>query len=114
MLAPPVDRNAKLALATGVGLELRRRGMLTHVERLRVYYAAVRAGRAPVAGEWDDAMVLEWAKILRVAPYEGAYAVKPRMSKCGCDAPRTFTERVFPGGCKAACGACRETWLEMG
>ena len=110
----PGDAPARLALAERVGLALRRLGMLKHVEHLRRYYVIVRSGRTPAAGEWDDAHVIELAKILRVAPYEGAYAVRPRMSGCGCATPKPFTQAVWPGGCKSTCGSCHDVWLELG
>ena len=108
----PAD--TRLALAERVGLELRRLGMMKHVERLRRYYADVRAGRAPASGEWTDDMVTEWAKILRVPPYEGAYPIKPRMARCACPSPKTYTQTVWPGGCKSSCSGCHEVWLELG
>ena len=111
---PADDVQAWLALAERVGLELRRLGMLKHVEHLRRYYVNVRAGRAPASGEWDDAHVVELAKILGVPPYDGAYPVRPRMSRCGCPTPKTYTQAVWPGGCKSACCACHEVWLELG
>jgi hypothetical protein len=59
--------------------------------------------------------LIEWAKILRLPPYEGAYPVRPGMSRCGCPTPKTYTQAVWrPGGCKSACGACRDVWLELG
>jgi hypothetical protein len=111
---PPVDARPKLALAERVGLELRRHGMLKHVGHLRRYYATVRAGRTPASGEWDEQMVIEWAKILRIAPHEGAYPVRPRMSKCGCASPKTYTRCVWPEGAVSVCSACHEVWLELG
>jgi hypothetical protein len=110
----PDDVPAKLALAERVGLELRRLGLTTHVVHLRRYYATTRAGRTPGDGEWDDAFVVEWARQLRLPPHERDYAVKPRMSSCGCPTPKKYTQSVFPGGSKHACGACREVWLELG
>jgi len=50
--------------------------------------------REPAAGEWADAMVIEWAKILRLPPYEGAYPERPRMSKCGCPTPREVDPEI--------------------
>jgi hypothetical protein len=110
----PDDVPARLALAERVGLELRRHGLLKHVEHLRRYYAGVRSGRAPTSGEWTDDMVTEWAKILRIPPYEGAYPVRARMSNCRCPSPKTYTQVVWPGGSKHACSGCHEVWLELG
>ena len=107
------DLAARLALAERVGLELRRHGLLKHVEHLRRYYSTVRTGHTPAAGEWTNGMVVEWAKILRVPPHEGAYPVRPRMSKCACASPKLYTEMVWPGGCKSTCSNCRDTWLEL-
>jgi hypothetical protein len=84
----PTDIQAKLALAERVGRELRRLGLDKHVAHARRYYSNVRARRAPGDREWDDSMVVEWARILRLPPYEKDYEVKPRMSKCGCPTPR--------------------------
>ena len=108
------DVAARLALAERVGLALRRLGMLKHVEHLRRYYMTVRAGRTPTRGEWDDDHVVELAKILRVPPYEGAYPVRPRMTKCACPSPKTYTSAVWPGGCKSTCSNCHDVWLELG
>lgn len=111
---PSDDAKAMLALAERVGLEFRRQGMLTHVGYLRRYYADVRAGRTPAAGEWDDHMVIEWAKILRCPPYEDALPVRPRMSPCGCATPKLYTRTVWPEGSKTVCGSCHAVWLELG
>jgi hypothetical protein len=110
-LLVPDDR---LLLAERVGLELRRHGLLKHVEHLRRYYLTVRSARSPAPGEWTEAMVVEWAMILRLPPHEGAYSVRPRMSKCRCPSPKTYTQMVWPGGCKSACGNCHDVWLELG
>jgi len=108
------DVAARLALAERVGLALRRLGMLKHVEHLRRYYATVRARRSTAPGEWNDAHVVELAKILRVPPYEGAYPVRPRMSECACPSPKTYTQAVWPEGSKHACSECHDVWLELG
>ncbi len=114
MPEPVVSLHARLALAERVGLSPRRHGLLRHVENLRRYYATVRAGREPSYGEWNDALVVEWAKILRLSPYEGAYPVRPRMSKCACADPKMFTQLVWPEGSKHACSGCQDAWLELG
>jgi hypothetical protein len=105
------DRDAELALAERVGRELVRAGLPKHADRVRAYYAAVRAGRSSDA--WSHAMSIEWMRLLRVPPYENDFPVRPRMSACPtCPISRAFTTTIFPGGSKHQC-ACGAAWLEF-
>jgi hypothetical protein len=108
------DLVARLALAERVGLELKGLGLQKQVEHLRRYYATVRSGRTPGPGEWSESMVVEWAKVLRLPPHEGAYPVRPRMSTCSCATPKTFTKLVWPGGSLHTCSVCHDEWIELG
>jgi hypothetical protein len=106
-----------------LGREFKRRGMGQHVQRLRVYYIAVQKGLTSPSHEldikWSEPFVVEWLKILRVPPFERAYSVRPRGSRCGrCSETRNeqtsvFTELNFPGGSKMRCQACEAAWVEL-
>ena len=103
----------QLDLAERVGKELVRLGLSKHVEHLRTYYRHVRAGRPPPNGGWTEGLVIEWAKTLRLRPYEDAYPVKARSSSCGCSSPQTYTKTVWPDGSVHTCGSCKLVWVEL-
>jgi hypothetical protein len=88
-------------------------GLLKHVQHLRRFYADTKAGRPLHRDGWNYNLVQEWARTLRLQPYENDYPVRPRPSSCGCSSPQTFTLGVFPGGSKHRCGRCGFTWLEL-
>jgi hypothetical protein len=59
-------------------------------------------------------MNVERLRLLRLPLHEHDYPVRRRMSPCGaCEASRTFTRAVFPGGSLHECAACGERWLEL-
>ncbi len=107
------DLGDELALTERVGHELARLGLREHVARIRAYYAALKAGRSSDA--WSHKMNVEWLRLLRLAPYENHYPVRPRMSGCeDCHGMGgLFTVTVFPGGSKHQCGGCGKQWLEL-
>ncbi|MHB8877822.1 MAG: hypothetical protein ACYC8T_29365 [Myxococcaceae bacterium] len=117
-----LPRPQLLAHVTALGREFVRRGMRQHVQRLRLYYLAVKKGLASPSNEldvkWNEPFVIEWLKILQVAPFDGAYPVRPRGSRCvRCPETRNeqaslFTDTNFPGGSKMRCQACGAVWLE--
>lgn len=102
----------ELALTARVGKELARLNLRQHVAKLRLHYAALRAGRpSPV---WSHELSIEWLRMLRLHPHENDYVVLPRMSSCpGCPVSTKYTSGIFPGGSKHTCGACKTTWLEL-
>ena len=104
---------AELALTEQVGRELVRLGLPTHAANARIYYADVRAGRQPKPRGWTHELIVEWARLLRLPPYENDYPVRPRSWSCTCDSPRPYTARIFPGGARICCDACKLTWLEF-
>ena len=117
-----LPRAQLLERVKALGHEFARLGMRQHVQRLRVYYLAVKKGLASPSNEldvkWSEPFVVEWLKMLQVPPFAGAYAVRPRGSRCArClevknEAATLFTETNFPGGSKMRCQACGAVWIE--
>jgi hypothetical protein len=105
-----VTKDEELQLVERVGRELAKLGLKKHVARAREYYAAVRDGRP--CDVWSRGLTVEWARMLRLPPHENDYPVRPRMSPChGCEASRTFTAAVWPGGSLHQCDACGSRWI---
>ncbi len=118
------DRVALLRAVVQLGRAFRERGMGMHARALRLYWLAVRHGlasgdRAVVKVEWNSDAVIEWLKVLRVPPWEGAYPVRPRGSSCrrcprGDGHPvETTTLLSFGEGAKMGCRRCGDAWLEL-
>lgn len=117
-----MQRQMLLGYIKSLGQEFGRRRMGPHLQKLRLYYLALRHGLASPANvvdvHWDEDLVVDWLKVLRLPPYETAYELRPRGSSCTRCAPRpqlqaiTQTDRVFPGGAKIRCTLCGATWLE--
>jgi hypothetical protein len=119
-----MDREALLQMVHRLGGEFRRRGMRTHVTPLRVYWLALKHGLVQDEEHalhlaLSEETVVEWFKLLRLPPYQGAYSVRPPGSVCpDCPPPEgraneVTTERTFPDGRKVVCLACRRSWLEL-
>ena len=106
------DDAAHLDLVVRLGRELVKLGLASQAAHLREYYSTVRAGREP--GTWSRDMVLDWARDLRLPPHEHDTPVRARGSSCGCPSPTSYTARVWPGGARHTCTACRGTWIELG
>jgi hypothetical protein len=102
---------ARADLVVRIGKELRRLGMLKHVEHLTAYYRSL-GRREPARDEWSHEMVTRWAQNLRLAPYD-QLKVKVRASSCDCEAPRTLTNTVWPGASRHVCGSCKAEWIEL-
>lgn len=107
-----------------LGRAFGRKEMKGHVRALRIYFLAVRhglttGGRHQVKVDFDEQVIAEWLKVLRVPPFENAYPVRPRGSACshcpkGDGHPvETATLLIFVGGAKMGCRACGEAWLEL-
>lgn len=105
-------REDQLDLITRVGRELKRLELWDHVKLARRLYANVRADREPGRDEWDYEMIEEWARLLRLPPFESAYPVRPWAWRC-CEKPKTYTATVWPEGWKSVCETCRAAWLTL-
>jgi hypothetical protein len=112
-----------MPLLPQVGRHLRAAGMIHHVALARRYWAEVRADVPPdderargFNGHWTRAMIVTWAGILKIPPYENLYPVHPRgidARKCAGEVASTFTAAVFPWGAMHTCSRCRQSWLEL-
>lgn len=107
-----------------LGRAFRQHGMRSHVRTLRLYFLALRHGlvqgeRNALKIEWSEDAVLEWLRILRVPPFQQAYPVRPRGSRCArCPAGdghpvETTTLMTFTGGAKMGCRRCGDAWIEL-
>jgi hypothetical protein len=117
-----MDRDTLVAMVRQLGEEFRRRDMRAHVGPLRIYWLALRHGlvrdeRHALQLTLSEETVVEWFKLLRLPPYQDAYAVRPPGSACANCAPggsgEVAAERTFPDGRKMTCLVCHSTWLEM-
>lgn len=105
-----------------LGVEFLRREMDAHVKKLRVYYLALKRGltqgRHELDVHWSEALVIEWLKLLKLAPFDQAYEVRPKRAPCRACAQKrdhqssVHTDMVFPGGSKMRCFACGAVWIE--
>lgn len=97
-------------------------GMDQHLESLRAYYRArkqrkraqVRAKRPP----WDEDLVLKWAALWRIPPFENVYPQLRSGTSCRCGAQwkhggGVFVETVFPEGRVLHCRECQMEWLVL-
>lgn len=101
--------------------EFTRRDMRGHVELLRGFYRRyARAKHASVLAAkpvWEVDLVLEWMCMLRIPPFEHAYAVLPGVTKCptcvGIASPTSgvFTHCAVPGLLVLQCLQCGGRWL---
>lgn len=113
--AMALTRDEELALVALVGAGLVKLGLKSHAQHCRDYYRRVRDGRPQPARHetaWGRGMVIGWAKILHIPPYENAFAERPRGSRCTCATPRLVTETTFPKGWVVACHGCEARWIE--
>jgi hypothetical protein len=118
-----MDQRTLLELAEILGREFDRRGMRGHVEHLRLYYLAIRAGlhrRGTVQIHWSEQMVIDWMGLLRLAPYQDRFATRPHGYTCPCR-PRgptmadghERTRLVWPGGAQIECSSCGQMWIVL-
>ena len=124
-IAIEMDRSSLLDLVVRLGQEFRRRNMGRHVEKLRVYYLAVREGlaassRNAVELSWSEDLTLEWMRTLQIPPFEDAYPVKEHGVPCfrcnpekGSSRGTPRTEAVYPGGARFSCETCGAKWLVL-
>jgi hypothetical protein len=113
-----MDRARLLELVVTLGCEFSRRGMREECRRLRLYFLAVRHGLAASAQhqvqlDWDEHLVLEWLRLLRIPPFEHHYEVRAESAcdRCPYQPGRVVTKAVFPGGSKFECLQCGRQWL---
>jgi hypothetical protein len=112
-----IDREQLLEFVIALGCEFSRRGMADHCARLRLYYLALRHGldsaRHRVEVHWDEELVLEWMRLLRLPPFRDHYPVRDTTGCERCESrPGTVvTKGVFPGGAKLECTQCGAQWL---
>ncbi len=112
-----MERAKLLEFVVALGCEFSRRGMPDHCDRLRLYYLALRHGldsaRHRVEIHWDETLVVEWMRLLRLPPYEDDYPQRDTTSCATCESrPGTVvTKGVFPGGAKLECLQCGAQWL---
>jgi hypothetical protein len=116
-----MDQRTLLELAEILGREFDRRGMRSHVENLRLYYLAVRAGlhrRGTVQIHWSEGLLVDWMGLLRLAPYQDRFPARAADYRCPCKPTgRTFadgherTRTVWPGGAQIECISCGAMWV---
>jgi hypothetical protein len=110
-------QDALLDLVVRLGREFSRRGMREECRRLRLYYLALEhglvAGKNRIEVSWDEDLVIEWLRILRVPPHHRHYPVRPGTLCAHCEhRPGTVvTKLVFPGGARMECLQCGARWI---
>lgn len=112
-----MDRIRLLELVVALGVEFSRRGMREECRRLRLYYLAIKHGLAAehhrVQLHWDEDLIVEWLRLLRLSPFEHHYPVRTDMAcdRCEYRPGRVVTKAIFPGGSKLECLECGGQWL---
>jgi hypothetical protein len=113
------------ALILAVAARFKQYDMREHLRLLRAYYAARRQRkrarvRTTSAPPWDEDMLLQWAALWRIPPFDRVYELQPAHSACTCRkehsvSPHTglYTNAVFPGGRVVFCGMCQRRWMEL-
>lgn len=99
--------------------------MAKHLELLRAYYRERRrrqraAARVQPLG-WTEDMVVGWAALWRIPPFDSVYPVLQRGSLCPCTSGAahnrlrgvSFVEATFPEGILHCCGDCGVRWLVL-
>jgi hypothetical protein len=114
-------REELLPLVARLGRAFAQRGMREHLSKLRLYYLALQKGLIPPSHSleihWSERLVLDWLKTLKIPPYESAFELRPRTSKCKHCMDRgeqswIYTDGQFPGGVRMRCYTCGDLWLE--
>ena len=112
-----IDRDQLLDFVVALGCEFSRRGMPDHCQRLRLYYLALVHGldtsRHRVEVHWDEDLVIEWMRLLRLPPHRDHYPLRDTTACGRCESrPGTVvTKGVFPGGAKLECLQCGAQWI---
>jgi hypothetical protein len=94
--------------------------MRVHLKLLRAYYAARRRRKLAELKEkqspWDEQLIVEWAALWRIPPFQHVYAQLPHGAPCPCgnsSVANKFSGSTFPEGSTWLCGACGATWLVL-
>jgi hypothetical protein len=98
--------DCRLDLAERLAVELRRYGLERHLEGLRAYYAATRAG---AKAEWGDSHVRLLAEVFQVV--EGL-EVRPAGVGC-CAGYHARTELSVGDRYVLRCSGCSRAWLVL-
>lgn len=104
--ADNLDAVARLAEA------FKARHMGSHLSHLRAYWGARQGGHTSV---WDADFVEHWMAVLRLAPFEDRYPVRPPNSNCTVCLPTqaaVWVAVVYPGGWLTKC-KCGRAWLSL-
>ncbi|HEX6243098.1 MAG TPA: hypothetical protein VFZ61_19425 [Polyangiales bacterium] len=113
------------ALILAVAAKFKQHDMREHLRLLRGYYTARRERKrarihGPSAPPWDEDMLLQWAALWRIPPFDRVYELRAARSPCGCGkvqgvSPHAglYTNAVFPGGRVVFCGMCQRRWMEL-
>lgn len=98
--------DARLDLAGRLAVELRRHNLVKHLDHLRTYYRATRAGqRAP----WSDQHVTHLAQVLQVLP---GLEVRRAGSTC-CEGFLARTVVHLAERYLVRCSGCNREWLVL-
>jgi hypothetical protein len=113
-------------LMVEVAARFQEHGMVKHLESLRVLYRERQRerrahARSKSSPPWNEDLVIEWAALWRIPPFENVYPVLQRGSLCPCSsgaaAPghdaKSFIEITFPEGHLVCCGSCKTRWLVL-
>jgi hypothetical protein len=112
-------------LVLAVAAKFKQHDMREHLRLLRAYYVArQRRKRAQLGASqpppWDEGMLLQWAALWRIPPFDRVYELRPARSPCECGKGQSmsphaglYTNAVFPGGRVVFCGLCQRRWMEL-
>jgi len=113
------------ALILAIAAKFKQHDMREHLRLLRAYYVARRRRKrasltTTEAPPWDEGMLLQWAALWRIPPFERVYELRAARSPCGCGKGQSmsphaglYTHAVFPGGRVVFCGLCQRRWMEL-
>lgn len=106
-------------LVLEIAARFKEHGMAKHLEHLRGYYRdhrrRLRRHALEKRSPWTEDLVLMWAALWRIPPFENVYPQIPR-GRCPCgksSEANTFIELTFPEGYLMACKACEGRWLVL-
>jgi hypothetical protein len=110
-------------IVLAIAAEFERHEMRDHLTLLRAFYRSYRAHkrwlRVQDRPPWDSEMVIEWARILRIPPFEHAYPVLENGATCPkCAANKdpladSAVRMAWAGGWLMQCHRCSECWLQL-
>lgn len=111
-MATELDRRAPLMLhhVEVLGRELQRRGLASHVERLRQFYQAFRAGGDTSHSGWSPNHVRLLIALFDLEPHVGDLPKKPP-SSLSCTNHAPFTAALIDDRLLLQCSLCDAQWL---